>query len=413
MKRLALILTLAAIVAAVAALPGSAASFVDSEPCPADGPWLVCPTMYVGQAVHLQLLARDGCDVYRWEMVNGGLPAGLSMSSSGLITGVPTRAETTRPWVHVHDLTAAEGGPSWCGGDSQSERQFVFNVVGGGGSPTPAPAPTPTPAPAPQPALQITSGALANATEGTAYAVTLTASGGGSPTWALSAGSLPAGVTLGSNGVLSGTPTTGGRYTFTVRVNDGGRSASKQFELTVVQKLTASAPAAQTWEVGRPLQISIDAKGGTPGYRWTLSGTLPMRTGFVGDKGNGATSFLQGVPGEAGTFNVVLTVTDAAGATAQVTVTLTVAPKLPIKTVAIARAKVGKGYRLALVSSGGVGAKRWALAAGSLPPGVKLDTTTGVVSGKPRRPGKFRFTVAVTDVLGAKAAMTYTLRVSR
>jgi large repetitive protein len=409
MKRLTLTVTLFAIVAAFAAMPGSAASFIDSEPCPAQGPLLVCPTMYVGQAVHLQLLARDGCDVYRWEIVNGALPPGLSMSSSGLVTGVPTTPAETLPWVHVHDLTAAEGGPSWCGGDSQSERQFVFKVVGSGASPAPAPAP----APPPQPALQITTGGLANATEGTAYAATLSASGGGSLTWTLSSGSLPAGLTLGANGVLSGTPTAGGSYTFTVRVEGGGRSASKQFALVVVQRLTASAPSAQTWEVGRPLQISIDAKGGIPGYSWSLSGKLPARTGFVGDKGNGATSFLQGVPGEAGTFPIVLTVTDAAGASAQVTLTLTVAPKLQIKTVAIGRARVGKRYRLALVFSGGVGTPRWALAAGALPSGVTVDAATGVISGKPRRPGKFRFTVVVTDSLGAKAAMTYTLGVSR
>ena len=408
MKRLTLIVTVSAVVAAVAAMPGSAASFNDSAPCPASGPLLVCPTMYVGQSVQLQLLARDGCDVYRWEIVNGGLPAGLSMSSSGLVSGTPTAAGTTQPWVWVHDLTASEGGPSWCGGDNHSERQFVFNVVGGGGSPAPAP----TPAPAP-PALQITTDSLAKATVGTAYTATLSASGGGSLTWTVSTGSLPAGVILGSNGVLSGTPTSAGRYTFTVRAADGGRSATKQLELVVVEKLSASAPAAQTWEVGRPLQISIDAKGGTPGYSWKIDGTLPVHTGFVGDKGNGSTSFLQGVPDEAGTFPLVLTVTDAAGATAQVRVTLTVAPKLQIKTIAIGRGQVGKRYRLGLVFGGGVGATRWALAAGSLPRELTLDGATGVISGKPRAAGRFRFTVVVTDSLGAKSAMTYSLVVRR
>ncbi len=409
MKRLTLIVTLSVIAAAVAVMPGSAASFNDSAPCPADGPLLVCPTMNVGQAVQLQLIALRGCDVYRWEIVNGELPAGLSMSSSGLVSGTPTVAGTTQPWVWVHDLTASEGGPSWCGGDNHSERQFVFKVVGGSGSPPPAP----TPAPAPQPALQITTGSLAKATAGTAYTATLSASGGGSVTWTLSAGSLPAGLTLGSNGILSGTPTGAGRYTFTVRVADGGRSASKQFDLVVVEKLTASAPAGQTWEVGRPLQISIDAKGGTPGYSWKIDGTLPVHTGFVGDRGDGSTSLLQGVPGEAGTFPIVLTVTDAAGTSAQVTVTLTVVPKLQIKTVAIGRAQVGKRYRLGLVFGGGVGATQWALAAGSLPRGLTLDGATGVISGKPRAAGRFRFTVVVTDSLGAKSAMTYTLKVVR
>lgn len=365
--------------------------------------------MHVGQAVQLQLLAHDGCDVYRWEIVNGALPAGLSMSSTGLVSGTPTKAQTTEPWVWVHDVTAAEGGPSWCGGDNHSERQFVFTVDGPGGPPPPPPAP----APAPQPALQITTSNLPRATAGTAYATTLTASGASSVTWTVSSGSLPAGVSLGSNGTLNGTPTGAGTYTFTVQVAAGGRSTSKQLQLVVAEKLTASAPPAQTWEVGRPLQVAVDAKGGTPGYSWKLSGTLPARTGFVGNKGNGSTSFLQGVPAEAGTFSVVLTVTDSAGVSTQVTVALTVAPKLQIHTFRVGTARVGKRYRLALASAGGVTPAQWSIAAGSLPAGLKLDTQAGVVSGKARRAGRFRFTVVLTDSLGAKAAMTYMLRVRR
>jgi hypothetical protein len=411
MKRFALIVTVAALVAGLAATPGSTASFNDSAPCPASGPLLVCPTMNVGQAVHLQLLALAGCDVYRWEITNGGMPAGLSMSSSGLVTGTPTAAATTQPWVTVHDLTAAEGGPSWCGGDNHSERQFVFTVVGGGGGGGVPPSP---PTPAPLPPLQITTSSLPKATEGTPYSATLSASGGGNLTWTVSAGSLPAGLTLGSNGVVSGTPGGAGNFSVTVRVDGGGgRSASKQFDLVVGEKLTASAPADQPWEVGRPLQIAINAKGGTPGYSWKISGTLPSRTGFVGNQGNGSTSSLQGVPAEPGMFPIVLTVTDAAGASAQVTVTLTVAPKLQIATFAVGRAKVGKRYRLTLTSRGGVGDTSWALAAGSLPSGLTLNPDTGVISGKARRSGRFRFTVAVTDSLQAKAAMTYSLAVRR
>jgi large repetitive protein len=409
MRRSTLSFLLVVLVAAVAATPGSSASFNDSAPCPAQGPLLVCPTAYVGQPYSIQLLAHDGCDVYRWEIVNSSLPAGLSMSSSGVVSGTPTTADSRAVWVWVHDLTAAEGGPSWCGGDNHSERQFVFTVVGGGGGPAPAPAPKP----APVPTLQITTANLPKATAGSSYSTTLSASGAPGLTWTVSDGSLPGGVTLGSNGVLSGTPSGAGNYTFTVRVQGGGGSTTKQLQLVVAEKLTASAPADQTWEVGRPLQISIDAKGGTPGYSWKLSGALPAKTGFVGDKGNGSTSFLQGVPADAGTFPVVLTVTDAAGVSVDVKLTLTVAPKLQIKTVAVGRARVGKSYRLGLQFAGGVGTTRWTLAAGSLPSGLSLNTATGVISGKAHRPGRFRFTVTATDALGAKAAMTYSLSVKR
>ena len=411
MKRFTLTFLFAVFVAAASALPGSAASFDDSSPCPASGPLLVCPTMSVGQAVHLQLRALNGCDTYRWEMVNGGLPPGLSMSSSGLVSGTPTQGATTQPWVVVHDLTASEGGPSWCGGDNHSERQFVFNVVGGGGGGGVTPGPAP--APAPQPTLQINTSSLSAATTGTVYSVTLDASGGSSMTWSLAGGSLPSGMTLGQNGVVSGTPGSAGSYTFTVRVQSGSRSTTKQLQIVVREKLSASAPTDQTWEVGRPLSITFNAKGGAPGYSWKLSGTLPAKTGFVGNQGNGSTSVLQGVPAEPGTFPLVLTVTDGAGVSVEVKVTLTVAPKLKIATIGIGRAKLGKRYRLTLVSSGGVGATNWSVAVGSLPRGLKLDAKTGVISGTTTRTGRFRFTVVVTDSLGAKSAMTYTLRVAR
>jgi len=77
MKRFAMIAGLVVLLAGLLAMPGGAASFDDSNPCPASGPLLVCPTMQVGQSVSLQLRALAGCDNYRWEITNGSLPAGL------------------------------------------------------------------------------------------------------------------------------------------------------------------------------------------------------------------------------------------------------------------------------------------------------------------------------------------------
>jgi hypothetical protein len=416
-KRFALITVFAALIAGTPT-PGSAASFDDTKPCPASGPLLVCPTMHVGVPVNLQLLGHDGCNLYRWEYTNGSLPQGLTMSSSGLITGTPTRAETTQPWMIIHDLLPSQGGYSWCGGDNQSQRQFVFTVVGGSGggpapTPTPTPTPTPAPPPTPQPALQVTTANLQQATAGTPYSATLAASGGSGYSWSLSGGSLPTGLTLGSDGALTGTPASGGSYTFTVKVTSGGRSTTKQLTLVVIDRLTATAPADQTWEVGRPLKIVISAAGGSPSYRWSLEGTLPDKTGFIGNQGNGSTSYLQGVPAQAGTFSVTLKVTDTAGRSAQVTVTLTVAPKLQITTFDTGRAHRGKPYRLTLGSTGGVGPTSWTLASGSLPPGLTLDTASGVISGRPRVRGHFFFALALTDSLGAKRAMRYSLTVTR
>lgn len=412
MKRFALITIFLALIAGVSVTPGSAASFNDSKPCPASGPLLVCPTMHVGVPVNLQLLGHDGCNLYRWEYTNGSLPQGLAMSSGGLITGTPTRAETTEPWMIIHDLLPSQGGYSWCGGDNQSQRQFVFTVVGASGG-APPPPPSPTPPPPPQPALQITTPSLQQATAGTPYSAALAATGGSAYAWSVSGGSLPSGLTLGADGALTGTPASGGSYTFTVRVTSAGRSTTKELTLLVVDKLSATAPADQTWEVGRPLKIAVSATGGSPSYRWSLDGTLPDKTGFVGNQGNGSTSYLQGVPAQAGTFTVKLTVTDTAGRSAQVTVTLTVAPKLQIATFDTGRAHRGKPYRLTLGSTGGVGPITWTLVSGSLPPGLTLDGATGVISGKPRVRGHFFFALAVSDALGARRAMRYNLTVTR
>lgn len=418
MKRFALITILVALLAGVTAGSGPAASFDDTKPCPASGPLLVCPTMHVGVPVDLQLLGLNGCNLYWWEYTNGSLPQGLTMSSSGLITGTPTRAETTQPWVIIHDLLPSQGGYSWCGGDNQSQRQFVFTVVDGSGAPPPPPPPAPPPVPKPpppppQPPLVVTTAGLHQGTVGTPYSATLGASGGSGYTWSVAGGSLPSGLSLGADGALTGTPASSGSFTFTVEVRSGGRSTTRQLTLVVIDRLTATAPADQTWEVGRPLKIAISAAGGSPSYRWSLAGTLPEKTGFVGNQGNGSTSYLQGVPGEPGTFPVTLTVTDTAGRTAQVAVTMTVAPKLQITTFDPGRARRGKAFRLTLSSTGGVGPTSWSLASGSLPPGLTLDGAGGLISGKPRARGQFSFVLALADALGAKRAMRYTLTVTR
>src|SRR5713226_6884032 len=86
-------------------------------------------------------------------------------------------------------------------------------------SPTPSPSPTPT---AP---LVLTATAPFHTGEvGVGYApVALAATGGVQPyTWTISDGALPAGLTLASSGMVSGTPATAGTFAFTVQVSDAG-----------------------------------------------------------------------------------------------------------------------------------------------------------------------------------------------
>lgn len=399
MKRFALVVTFVALLAGVAVMPGSlsAASFDDTQPCPADGPLLVCPTMDVGQPVSVQLRALAGCDLYRWEITNGGLPAGLSLSSSGLVSGTPTASGQTMPWITVHDLLPSEGGNSWCGGDNHSERQFVFNVV---------------------PGLSIQNQSIPGGTVGQAYSQTLTALSvtstnplQGSPasaTWSIQSGSLPDGVTLSTAGVLSGTPAAEGSWTFVVRAVGGGNTSDTETETLVVrQPIVISSPfqtaSAQKSEVGVPFNAALTATGGNGTFTWALaSGSLPIGVELAPD------GTISGTTATPGRFTFAIRVTDGEGRSATVNATLVVAAKLAIKTLKLKPAKVGAAYRSTILTVGGVAPTVWSVR-GKLPKGVTFGKRLHLFIGSPRTAGKYRVTVRAIDALGVQAQKTLTL----
>jgi len=390
LKRFAVISAFAALLVGIVAMPSGAASFVDYTPCPASGPLLVCPTGQVGQPYSVQLLAREGCDVYRWETPNGSVPTGLTMSSSGLVSGTPTTVGEWVPWVHVHDLTAAEGGPSWCAASSSSQRQFVFKVV---------------------PGLSIRDEPLPAGTIGRAYSKTLTVDSITSPTartpttanWGLASGSLPAGISF-ENGVLSGTPQTAGDYTFVVRASGGGGATDTETLTIRVRPPVAATttllrgPSAPKAEVGVPFTAAQTATGGTGTYTWVVaSGSLPD-----GLELDAATGTLSGTPTAPGRYNFVLRATDAEGRVANVNATLVVATELAITTRTLKPAKVGRAYRAKIAKVGGVAPIVWTVK-GKLPKGLKFASKLGLFLGKPTQSGKFRVTVEGVDALDVAA----------
>jgi hypothetical protein len=404
LKRFALIATLAVLCCGISAAPGGAASFDDTTPCPASGPLLVCPKAQVGQSYTLQLRALYGCDLFWWEFTNGGLPPGLSMDRSGLITGVPTSTGETEPWVRVHDLLPEQGGNSWCGGDNKSERQFVFDVL---------------------PGLSIQQQSVPGGETGQPYSQQLTALSvtslnpvQGTPaqvTWSVKSGSLPAGMTLSSSGLLSGTPTTEGSYTFAVEAA-GGNTSDTETETIVVRQpiiLTSQLSAATKAEIGIPFAATQSATGGAGTFTWSVSkGQLPAGLTLAAD------GSISGTPEVAGRFAFTVTATDAEARAKSLDVTLVVAKKLSLTTLKLKAAKAGRPYRAKLAIVGGVAPLTWTVR-GKLPKGMKLGRTglllgtpkpvkTGAVLGTPK-PQTYRFTVTVADAFGVSAKATLTL----
>jgi len=390
--------------AAIAVSGGSAADFeADNGPCPetpGNGALLRCPTAYVGQAYEVQIESEEGsgCVPYVWyEIVNSTLPAGLSMSREGLISGVPTGGPGLgRFWVWNHDLVASQGGPSWCAFDDRSEREFSIPV---------------------DPGLAIVNQSVKPGSVGEPYSETLTAKRVDTlnpvtgvdvqASWSLVSGSLPPGVSLSPTGTLAGTPTVEGSFQFAVRAQNGSPSDTETYTLAVRQPVSVKSPFAfARAEVGIRFAATATATGGTGAYTWTLaSGALPAGLAL-----NATSGAVAGSPQSAGNFAFALAATDAEGRFATANGALTVAPRLAIRTAQLKSARLGRAYQAKLATGGGVGPVTWKVS-GKLPPGVRFAKSLGALTGTPRRAGTYRLTVQAVDALGARAKAKLVLAV--
>ena len=234
-------------------------------------------------------------------------------------------------------------------------------------------------------APSITTATLANGTVGTIYSQTLAASGGTAPyTWTVSAGSLPAGLTLNTNGVISGTPTTSNASSFTVKVTDSASAtATQSLTMTVNNAAINTAISVTTTTIangtlGTTYSRTLTATGGTKPYTWTVSaGTLPA--GLTLSTGGVISGMPTAVVSKALTFKV----TDSRNTTATKSLTITInSAAISINLTALANGTVGTAYSQTLTASGGTAPYAWAITAGTLPAGLTLSPA-GVISGTP------------------------------
>jgi Putative Ig domain len=159
------------------------------------------------------LSASGGKDPYVWSVKSGSLPPGLALTgSTGAITGTATQTGDFTFTIQVQDSSSP----------LQIDTHSYTVTVSDPGS-----------------GLSVTTSSLPNGTIGIAYQATLAASGGTAPySWSITSGSLPPGLTLAaSTGILSGSPTTPGAYTFTIQVSDSSvppLTATQGFTITTL-----------------------------------------------------------------------------------------------------------------------------------------------------------------------------------
>lgn len=248
-------------------------------------------------------------------------------------------------------------------------------------------------------ALAITAASpLPSAEANASYSTAITVSGGTAPyTWSVSAGTLPAGLSLAAaTGVISGKPATAGTPPgFTIRVTDAVQtSVTKAFTITILPAVTITTTSLPGGTVGVAYAQTLAATGGQAPYAWSVStGALPA--GLVLGSSTGA---ITGTPTTAGSFNVTIGVSDALGGVSTKAYTITIAAAPAVTTSSLPNGEVGAAYAATLTGSGGTPPYTWTLAAGSLPlpPGLALAGSGGI-AGTPTSSGTFGFTVQLTD----------------
>ena len=280
-----------------------------------------------------------------------------------------------------------------------------------------------------------------------AYSATIAVSkagaAGATVTFALTAGSLPPGLTMpaqsGSGTVISGNPTKAGTFNFTIKATDGNLTSTLAYQITVTvqgppdQLLCDSAgdfliggvcvlPDAITGEsYAGQLSTSHNVGGSLGVVAGTLPAGLSLPASFTGS--GTSVSGTPAAPGTEPTSSFTVQGTDTQGQPLYQRYQITVDPDqaltvvLPASGSTLFPGTVGQALALNFFLSGGAASYTWALVAGQLPPGLHLQTFSdprdadNELAGTPTTAGTFRWTIRVTDIYGHQASQQFTLTI--
>ena len=244
--------------------------------------------------------------------------------------------------------------------------------------------------------FNITTTSLPWGSSGVSYRSRVMVAGGTAPyDFGDVSGSLPPGLSLdASSGLISGTPSGSGSYTFAIGVADSATGYSeKQYTLDLVSPLLITTATIPPGLQAAAYSATISSSGGKLPHNFSISsGILP--NGISLD----SSGVLSGTPREAGSFSITVRVTDATGRTCdkQYALPVTPAPALALDTTALPAGYTGSDYSTTLAVSGGVAPRSFSVV-GTLPTGLTLDHNSGKISGTTTSAGQTNLIFTVTD----------------
>jgi uncharacterized protein YjbI with pentapeptide repeats len=261
--------------------------------------------------------------------------------------------------------------------------------------------------------LTIPPATLLNSLVGSTYSTGFVAFGGTAPyTWSVSAGTVPDGLTLDSaTGILSGSTTTPGTYSFTLQITDAAnKTTTRSFTIVVVSPLKITTTLLPYGVVNAAYSANVIATGGFGALTWSVSsGSLPSGLSL-----NSTTGSFTGSVGTAGNYTFTINVSDTSSPvlSVQQSFTLHIVQPIVIAFASLSDAVLGKPYSFTLTATGGTSPYVWSLTSGALPAGLSLSSS-GIISGTPTAAAtSFTLTVSDSALTAQSLSSSFSIRVT-